>query len=147
MGDRRFSTRRCRLGPSRGRFPGGDCLVEAARLMWNNVLLAFIHLAGACSGAGGGPVGLELTGSAGPGGLRLGVLGRQVMAAMQRFGVGGAASVFAAARLVDLFPVHSAFWRIRQIQAWESVGRVPGRWSSFVFVVRWRSPGPGVCSR
>ena len=139
-------------------------LVEAARHTWNNVLLAFFHLAGACSGAGGGPVELELTGSAGPGGSRLGVLGRQVMAAMQRFGVGGAASVFAAARLVDLFVVLSVFRRIRQIQAWVSVRCVPGRWSSFVFVSSMAAgffcgsvqsfcamalpwSGPGVCSR
>ena len=63
------------------------------------------------------------------------VCGRRLLACrMLRFGVGEAATVYVAARLVDLFLVLSAVWRVQQIRAWVSVGRVPGRWSSFVFV-------------
>jgi hypothetical protein len=52
----------CRLGPCRGRFPGGACVVEAALLWWNKVIRSSLHFVGACSGAGDGLVRLGVGG-------------------------------------------------------------------------------------
>ena len=84
-----FSARLCRLGPFRCRVscPGSACKVEAARLLWNKVLQALLHLVVSCSGGGGGPVGLvgggseDLVGASVRGGPCTGVFRRPVMAA------------------------------------------------------------------
>ncbi|KAG2560242.1 hypothetical protein PVAP13_8KG072251 [Panicum virgatum] len=104
VGERWLSSRRCRLGSLRGRFPGGGaCLVAAARLLRNKVLLAFVHLAvsfsgdGGGTGGGGGSVGggsEDLGGAPDLAGPCTGVLRRSMAAARIFFHSGDGVSFF-----------------------------------------------------
>jgi len=153
-----FSARLCRLGPFRCRVscPGGACKVEAARLLWNKVLQALLHLVVSCSGGGGGPVGLvgggseDLVGASVRGGPCTGVFRRPVMAAAssasgllrfwQAAEVRGSwvqdvekAAGLVEARRLDRARLPRGGGRCRRrsacIQGRRSLGRGPDRWA------------------
>jgi len=145
----RLFARQCRLGPSSSRcvFPGGDDETGAAPSPWNKSLRFRLCLAGVYSDANEGFVRAEFTG---PGGL-----------AEVRFfldlgfsDVGVCSSVFQPSmvgmsmercrrtvvgiedgRLVDLGFYLAACWCCAQVHGRRSMGCVPGRSSSTVFLL------------
>jgi hypothetical protein len=135
VGDLRLLAWRCRLGPLWGMYPGGACLVEAASLMWNKVLVP-IHFAISCSEDGDGLLRWRSSGSAAPnfGDLCVGAFGRlsvvMVFTAL-RGEARGEAAMSAVVWYVDLAPSSPGLWWVgrwvAQIRARVCMGCVPGR--------------------
>jgi hypothetical protein len=116
-------------------YPGGACLVEAASLMWNKVLVP-IHFAVSCSEDGDGLLRWRSSGSAVPdfGDFCVGAFGR--MSAVMVFTAlrgeaRGEAAMSAVVWYVDLAPSSPGLrwvgrW-VAQIRARVCMGCVPGR--------------------